>query len=538
MSPPSDRLQYRRLHVPREDHAALVDPPWEAMAGQIDENLRLHGQYDYDFQGRSLRELSREARRGLLVEARRWTQTYRDVDLATDVSEGPIFLAGHQPQLVHPGVWFKNFALDRLARRHHAVAVNLLVDNDTVKDTAIRVPGGSIDQPDVADVALDAAGPAVPYEERSIVDRACFETFGHRAAERISPLVPDTMVEDYWSLAVQRSRETDNLGACLAQSRHQMEGRWGLQTLEAPSSRLCRLEAFAWFVAHLLARLDQFREVHNATLGEYRELHRIRTAAQPVPDLAADGEWLEAPFWIWTTADPRRRPLFARRLHDRIELGDRQSLRVELPLTSEGTADRAVARLMELAGEGVKIRCRTLTNTLFVRLMLGDVFLHGIGGAKYDQVTDAIVERYFGLRPPHFFTLSATLLLPIPRAPAAVEDDEVFQRRLREMTHHPERFLDGVRVANDGELAALLAEKTQWLQTPKTIENARARDGRLRWINAALQPWLESERQRWTVLREEAAGRRQTASILTWREYAACLYSESSLRDGLPSLLG
>jgi len=61
--------------------------------------------------------VSRQARADLLAAARRWTAAYRQVDLASDDPEGLIFLAGHQPELFHPGVWFKNFALGAIARQ-------------------------------------------------------------------------------------------------------------------------------------------------------------------------------------------------------------------------------------------------------------------------------------------------------------------------------------------------------------------------------------------------------------------------------------
>ena len=32
--------------------------------------------------------------------------------------QGLLFLAGHQPQMFHPGVWYKNFALGKLAAEH------------------------------------------------------------------------------------------------------------------------------------------------------------------------------------------------------------------------------------------------------------------------------------------------------------------------------------------------------------------------------------------------------------------------------------
>ena len=63
-----------------------------------------------------------------------------------ETPEGPIFLAGHQPELFHPGVWLKNFALGALARQHGATAINLLIDSETVKHTGVRTPGGSAER--------------------------------------------------------------------------------------------------------------------------------------------------------------------------------------------------------------------------------------------------------------------------------------------------------------------------------------------------------------------------------------------------------
>ena len=45
--------------------------------------------------------------------------------------------------------------------------------------------------------------------------------------------------------------------------------------------------------------------------------------------------------------------------------------------------------------EGIRLRPRALTTTMYLRLAMGDLFLHGIGGAKYDQLTDRIIEHFF-----------------------------------------------------------------------------------------------------------------------------------------------
>jgi len=60
---------------------------------------------------------------------------------------------------------------------------------------------------------------------------------------------------------------------------------------------------------------------------------------------------------------------------------------------------------------------RALTLTLFARLILGDFFIHGIGGGKYDEVTDQIIRDYFGIDPPAFQVVSGTLHLPFPKFP-------------------------------------------------------------------------------------------------------------------------
>ena len=52
-------------------------------------------------------------------------------------------MAGHQPELFHPGVWVKNFALTGVAGRIGAIPFNLVVDNDAVKSTSIHFPAPS-----------------------------------------------------------------------------------------------------------------------------------------------------------------------------------------------------------------------------------------------------------------------------------------------------------------------------------------------------------------------------------------------------------
>jgi hypothetical protein len=162
---------------------------------------------------------------------------------------------------------------------------------------------------------------------------------------------------------------------------------------------------------------------------------------------------------------------------------------------------------------------------------LGDLFLHGIGGAKYDQVTDQIVRLFFGFDPPEFATVSATLRLPIAHEAADFSDFGQWQRRLRELQYHPEQF---VQTNGDGAAAELIAAKRRWIGLQKTPANADERHRGITSANEALQPFVAPLRQQIEWERDELQRRQRGETILRSREYSFCLYPRqhvSSLLD-------
>jgi len=542
----------------------LVAPPMEEAGALAAENAHLRRTTGYLLHGRSLAELSRQARAELLGAAQTWTAAYREIDQPSLDPEGLIFLAGHQPELFHPGVWFKNFALGALARRHGAAAVNLVIDSDTMKSTVLPTPGGSLDDPRREAVLFDRPDGHLPFEERGILDARGFTNFGRRVAQRIAPLVSDPLIQRFWPMVLERVRHVDRLGYCLAQARHQLEGQWGLQTLELPQSVVCDSEPFHWFLVHLIANIDRFRDCYNQAVQEYRRANRIRNAAHPVPDLVAEGSWLEAPLWIWTAKQPQRRRVFVCRRGQEFLVSDRAGQELRLTLTADGDATDAVERLMAWSRQGVKIRSRALITTLWARLALSDLFLHGIGGAKYDRVTDRLIETFFGLAPPSIMVLSATLHLPIRGAavPAAyagetpaprddnyshsvprtgrVENLRDIRRALRELRYHPEQYLRANQLL-DGEATAgaraLVEEKQHWIGTPVTPENAYTRWNSLRRINNELQAWVAPRRQQLLELQSQTQRVLRHEKVLSSREYGFCLYPESYLKEFMSALL-
>src|SRR5487761_1311538 len=181
---------HERLRAPRGDREVLALPPL-ADVGKLLNQFDRAGRCQYDVQGRSLCDLSALARQELLASARQYTSTYRNVGSA--LSSDRLLLAGHQPQLFHPGVWFKNFALANLARAHRATAVNLVIDSDTLKDASLRVPGGSVNEPVARIIPFDEPTREIPFARRSIRNRRVFESFGRTAADWLRPLIDNPL---------------------------------------------------------------------------------------------------------------------------------------------------------------------------------------------------------------------------------------------------------------------------------------------------------------------------------------------------------
>ena len=414
--------------------------------------------------------------------------------------------------------------------------MNLVIDSDTMKSAALPTPGGSLADPRREAVLFDRPEGRLPFEERRILDPDRFASFGRRVAERIAPLVPDPLIERFWPMVQQRARHVDRLGYCLAQARHQLEGQWGLQTLELPQSVVCDSEPFRWFVVHLIANIERFRDCYNQAVQEYRRANHIRNAAHPVPDLVAEGQWIEAPLWMWTAQQPQRRRVFVCRLGRESLISDRAGQELRLPLDVDGDATDAVARLLSWGRQGVKIRSRALITTLWARLALCDLFMHGIGGARYDRVTDRLIESFFDLAPPGIMVLSATLYLPVQRPEVSSENLRDIRRELRELNYHPEKYLHAAPPLNGestGRVRALVDEKQQWIHTPLTRENAYARWTSFRRINSELQSWVAQRRHELLELQTQTQRALRHEKVLGSREYGFCLYPESDLKHFL-----
>jgi hypothetical protein len=481
--------------------------------------LRMEGR---SLSGRPWWELQRHARQSAVEAARQYMGQRGEPVPDADGLE--LIMAGHQPELFHPGVWVKNFALNGLARRHGLTPLNLIVDNDTVKTTALRLPAPAAvksSHPHAVSEPFDRWTGEIPYEERPILDPVLFSGFADRAGEMLRGWDYAPMLPDFWTEVRRETERTPLLGECFAAARRTYERRWGCNNLELPVSALCQTEPFAWFACHLLAELPRFHADYNAGVHDYRKRHGIRSRNHPVPDLAEEEGWLEAPFWGWRAGATRRGRLFARTQSDGI------ALRIGAEVWPSVPTKEPTAAWLERERQGIKVRSRALTNTLYARLFLSDLFIHGIGGGKYDELTDDLIRRFYECEPPEFLVLSATRLLPLPTASVHPEDHRRLARELRDLHWNPQRRLP----ANDARFRELAARK--WELIAREPADAAGRLERFLALRAATVELREPLRENEERLRQDLAAtdqRLEANAVLRRRDYAFCLYPEETLR--------
>lgn len=532
-------LVRRTWRAPRTHGAGLIAPAWEQLPALIEDNRdRFAASADVDVQGLPLGKLRLRTQAAARKLASDYVTDVLQLPAQSWSTSGPFIVGGHQPELFHAGVWAKNFALARLAERVGGVPLQLIVDQDTLNSSTIKVPAGTRESPGLQSLEFDAAQPRAPWETATVQTPSLWESFGDRVTAAMSTWGITPLVAERWPIAVAAARRENSMVAGLTALRATAERQWGAGTLELPLSRWWSQSEPLWFMAHLLAHHRRLLKLYNEVLSEYRQANRVRSRAHPVPDLVVEEGWYEIPFWVWHDGDLRRERLFARQQAGEIHLRDSHRIIGTLPLSEERSAGDAVIELQRLTRDGWRFRSRALTTTWLARMLLADVFVHGLGGAKYDEMTDALIGRFWGSLPPEFATVSATVHLPLGTAwPDDAQSVGIKRHAWLDALHNPERHWDG---AWPDAVLALVSEKQRWVAAEPSesasltkrqlrAENHR-RDQRLRVIRHQLrqlaEPVIHRTQQEYNTARSHQAANR----VLQRREFSWVLFPEEQLR--------
>ncbi|MDO8847787.1 MAG: hypothetical protein Q7W51_05315 [Coriobacteriia bacterium] len=471
-----------------------------------------------------LRALREQARSETVAEAVRFSGSI-GVSGESASAETPIVMTGHQPELYHPGVWVKVFLVDRLAEEIGALGLDLVVDTDAAELVALRVPCLR-DEVRVCEVTLAEGGPGVAYMQTPVPTgetRAAFRESGISVLEGLPAPALRRHFSTFCDALDAAAPDATDLGTLMTAARRRYEAPAQTAYLEVLASAQSRLPSYRAFAASLLCDASRFRVVMNDALSEYRTRTGSRSAAQPFPDLAERDGRVEAPFWLLD--DGRRRA---------VSVGSDGTLFADdEAVAALGATTDSAARALER--HDLLLAPKALTLTLFQRLFVADLFVHGTGGGRYDRVTDAVIARYYTIEPPQFAIASMTLLLPLGAHVVSDEDVAEAGRRVNRFEHNPDSLLPEVEFDSAPErveaeaLAARKAEAVAAIAAPGADRKELGKT--IRDLNAQLSALLEPVGQVLRESLERVRAERKASSVLTDRTYPYCLWDPREVMD-------
>lgn len=377
---------------------------------------------------------------------------------AKSVAQSPdeaIIMAGHQPVVYHPGVLFKPLAQKKLAEESGGTAINVVIDTDSGDSGALQWPQINADTVCIAKGSLTNERDTL-YRSQNIIDEGALRVLG----EAIQNDLNDLGCNDEANRAKTTIELYTRLAGHSAMKAHTLV-RWahlGYCVPEIPLSILFECPSIQEIVESVLERPVEWARCYNETLDHYRERHKIANRANPFPNVAAREAGQELPLWI--VRGKERVPYVAPR--------DGMQKREEGLLVSRGSV-----------------------TTLILRAFCSDIFIHGLGGGKYDQFVDELAQSILGIELPCFVVASTTRYLSPRRVECARSQVELVGQR-KEIVSRPTRYFDsGVFAPAERDAVATLEEQREQLRSSikasEGAEEKRATLLKLNELNSAIQ---------------------------------------------------
>jgi hypothetical protein len=424
------------LRAPEGDGEILLWPDPGEWRGLLEQNRRRFAEYGFSVYGEPFAACRSRARFqfSTLAPSYRATATGEPAAEPMDTST-PFIVLAHQPELFHPGVWIKNFSARRFADSVGGEALNFVADSDEPRTSKLPIPVQEGDRLAVREVPFAQFLPGAALALQPFLSRDLLKSAARGCCEA-SPDPERCRALGFWKTAMDRCGQV-NPADCLAAARMAAEREFGLTNRELAG----RAAPFLPFLFDIAWNVQRFAPAYNAAINAFRKQHRIRGRGRPAPLLEEAAGRIEIPFWGLRTAD-----------------GQRQRLYVDPKADHPG---RAVVLADGAEFDDVECACapRALALTMFLRLFVADLFIHGLGGAKYDEVTDDIIRRFYGVEPPRYVVATATLRLPLPTFPTTVADLLAVRRQRRELAFSPDRWAARAGVALTAAERALCEER-------------------------------------------------------------------------------
>jgi hypothetical protein len=320
------------------------------------------------------------------------------------IGERSIYITGHQPELFHPGILFKDLILNKLSSKHGAFPIHLVVDTDIFefKYQYPKIFGSSA----ILKHFEIHQNKIFIYEEENLEKREFLVQILESQLNDLKLFLSFTDYETakiYINYYIQFLKNGESIHIVNEKIREIFfkDNHIFIPTIKL--SQIINLKSFKKFTKYISNRSEEFISIHNDALKNYRHEHKIKNHAQPIPDL----DMGELPFWEL----------------DQLE-GNR--IHAKIPFSNKNLYSP-----------------RAITNTMFIRLFVCDLFIHGKGGGRYELISDKIIQNFFEIEAAPYYIASATQHIPFNENLEISEYSmNDINKILRDITFSPEKFID------------------------------------------------------------------------------------------------
>lgn len=284
---------------------------------------------------------------------------------------------GHQIEWWHPGIAAKFFWVDALAARSGAQRLWLMIDTDVRDPTELRIPIYSAPQPDEPEPKLAVLNHR--FGLRYLVDTPACErrAFVPNEPEWAGKVPTPTCTAEGIQRAAKALAEHANQANCTEQTLCALVD--AVKQLNRPACVVRSSQLLQTSLGHAI--VERARANPTACVRAFN--HAVQQVPQVARMLAEHGpRGAELPFWT-RGADGTRLRVYAEDLPSLTEM--------RAPLWTRAFLTSAIARAA-----------------------LCDRFVHGSGGAIYEQATEEFARVWLETTLPPFDTATATLRLPFP----------------------------------------------------------------------------------------------------------------------------
>lgn len=542
----------RRFFKAPQNKQIFFSPSADKMGSLLEENKKIFSKYSFAILNQPFRKVRENCRKEVIRRALKFSKKFDpDIEEKINPAYQYIIQTGHQPVFFHPGIWIKNIFLNELLKSplvDRSLGLNIILDNDICKDLNLSLPAlssnGNLIVEEISFLSSTLT-PNLPFEEYSCPSLELITKFTREVIDRLKPLESENkdILNNFKNFArclknssrfCSQNYKESNLGEFLSLARRFYEQEIEPVYLEIPFSQICDSDEFLSFFLEIIKNIESFSEIYNKKLDEYRKLFKIRNRAHPSPNLMIKKNFMEVPFWIWGKGDQRRKIFILNEEEKNYLYNDAYGKIFHI----ENDSFKSLFSLKTLLKDrGLKIRPKALLLTLYNRLFISDLFIHGLGGAKYDLVTDEIIREFLKVEPPHFLVASCTLHLDFKSSPNASDSKvSALKKKIRDLEFNPQRYIDELVLTKKekNQIGELAEKKTKLIQkikkTLSPIEKGKISE-EIKAINNFMGEKMGPIKYELNKKIEKEEEKMKQAKVYTFREFPYCFFSAKELRQ-------